>query len=311
MTMATVSHDWSQTRTELTLTLPLPPAATARGVRCSLTPARALSVSAAGRPLLKGSLHADATLNTWTVDCGVLYVEMDKAAARFWPRLLVGGPEVDVSALLEAERREKEPAYRPPPGACRRPAPLRRLSRQTCSARAAVADAAAAPRKVSDRETLLKLKAEFPQLELPLHVPQEAAHRQYTGARREFEWGAIPSDEGQEAAHAEAVADGSGNRSGSGSCGNGSGSSSRSISGSRSNSSGGSSGVGASSQSHGGSGPAASAALPPSTFAWGALPAETAAERESDPPPATCTSPVETAYSLPPSTFAWGALPTC
>jgi len=213
---------------------------------------------------------------------------MDKAAARFWPRLLVGGPEVDVSALLEAERREKEPAYRPPP------------------------DAAAAPRKVSDRETLLKLKAEFPQLELPLHVPQEAAHRQYTGARREFEWGAIPSDEvGQEAAHAEAVADGSGNRSGSSSCGNGSGSSSRSISGSRSNSSGGSSGVGASSQSHGGSGPAASAALPPSTFAWGALPAETAAERESDPPPATCTSPVETAYSLPPSTFAWGALPTC
>ena len=310
--MATVSHDWSQTRTELTLTLPLPPAATARGVRCSLTPARALSVSAAGRPLLKGSLHADATLNTWTVDCGVLYVEMDKAAARFWPRLLVGGPEVDVSALLEAERREKEPAYRPPPGACRRPAPLRRLSRQTCSARAAVADAAAAPRKVSDRETLLKLKAEFPQLELPLHVPQEAAHRQYTGARREFEWGAIPSDEvGQEAAHAEAVADGSGNRSGSSSCGNGSGSSSRGISGSRSNSSGGSSGVGASSQSHGGSGPAASAALPPSTFAWGALPAETAAERESDPPPATCTSPVETAYSLPPSTFAWGALPTC
>ena len=132
-------------------------------------------------------------------------------------------------------------------------------------------------------------------------MPQEAAHRQYTGARREFEWGAIPSDEaGQEAAHAEAVADG-----------NGSGSSSRSISGSRSNSGGGDSGVGASSQSHGGSGPAASAAHPPSTFAWGALPAETAGERDSDPPPATCTSPVETAYSLPPSTFAWGALPTC
>lgn len=61
------------------------------------------------------------------------------------------------------------------------------------------------PRRVTDRETLQKFKAEFPQLELELGAnPHVASHRSYAGARRDFDWGAIPA--AAEAAGAPATA---------------------------------------------------------------------------------------------------------
>jgi len=55
------------------------------------------------------------------------------------------------------------------------------------------ADAESKPRRVTDRETLLKLKAEFPQLAIDTVDASTAEHRAYAGHRRQFEWGPLPS----------------------------------------------------------------------------------------------------------------------
>ena len=53
------------------------------------------------------------------------------------------------------------------------------------------------PRRVTDRETLRKLKAEMPQLEIPgvadVGGVAEVEHKNYSGPRKQFSWGAIPA----------------------------------------------------------------------------------------------------------------------
>lgn len=98
---------------------PLPAGTAARSVACTLSPSGVLRVDVVGQssPFFEGSLHRKAKLNTWTVDGGTLYIEMDKAAPKFWPCATVGGPAVDVQELIAAEKREHEPAFKPSPGA--------------------------------------------------------------------------------------------------------------------------------------------------------------------------------------------------
>ena len=47
---------------------------------------------------------------------------------------------------------------------------------------------------MTDRETLLKLKAEFPQLDIPITTPNGSQHASYKGPRKTFSWGAIPTE---------------------------------------------------------------------------------------------------------------------
>jgi hypothetical protein len=83
-----------------------------------------------------------------------------------------------VAALVAKEKREAEPAYKPPP------------------------DADMTPRRVTDKETIRKLKAEFPQLELPVDTQEhKATHANYAGHRSAFSWGSVEAA----AAAAEAV----------------------------------------------------------------------------------------------------------
>jgi hypothetical protein len=47
---------------------------------------------------------------------------------------------------------------------------------------------------VTDRESILKFQAEFPQLKLNVGPnPHVASHRSHAGARRDFDWGAVPA----------------------------------------------------------------------------------------------------------------------
>ena len=117
MKSASPAYAFTQTRGELTIQLRLPEGTSARGVRCTVSASGDLAVDVAGAPLLRGVLHSRAELNTWTLDGGVLNIELDKAALKFWPRATVGGPEADVKALVEAEKREREPPYKASPGA--------------------------------------------------------------------------------------------------------------------------------------------------------------------------------------------------
>ena len=51
--------------------------------------------------------------------------------------------------------------------------------------------------RVTDKETLSKLKAEFPQLDIPLDNADTASHKAHAGPRKKgvdpFSWGAIPA----------------------------------------------------------------------------------------------------------------------
>lgn len=53
------------------------------------------------------------------------------------------------------------------------------------------------PRRVTDRETLRKLKAEMPQLDIPgvadVGGVANVEHKNYSGPRKQFSWGAIPA----------------------------------------------------------------------------------------------------------------------
>ena len=111
-------YRWCQTRHELTLTLQLPEGTHAHDVRCTLSAAGQLCISLHGWPsaLLDGVLHRKAELNTWTVDGGILHVELDKAEPKFWKCAIDGGPIVDVKQVIESEKREKEPIFKPSPG---------------------------------------------------------------------------------------------------------------------------------------------------------------------------------------------------
>lgn len=166
--------DWTQTLADVTISTLLPPGCTARDVSCTVVDGRVLvHVRGAGvaSSLLEGELWAKTIGSVWSVEAGSFTLELEKARPQYWPCAIRGmGPEVDVSELIARDRRDSEPAYRLPP------------------------DAEAKPRRVTDTETLRKLKAEFPQMDLPVDASEHAVtHRNHAGPRRQFDWGPLPS----------------------------------------------------------------------------------------------------------------------
>lgn len=160
-------HSFSQTKAELTLTVPLPPGRVARDISCRVANGR-VDVRAKTDVLVSGELWGEASSSVWSVESGLLTLEIEKAKTKFWPCALRGDPEVDVAALVAKEKREAEPAYKAPP------------------------DADMTPRRVTDKETIRKLKAEFPQLELPVDTQEhKATHANYAGHRSAFTWGSV------------------------------------------------------------------------------------------------------------------------
>jgi len=164
------NRTWSQTKTELTISVRLPPNAAARDVRCSVVGDSVTVGLKSGVPLFSGELWGHISSNVWSVESGTFNLEIEKARAQFWPCALRGDPEIDVSELVAKDKKDREPAYKLPP------------------------DTGTTPRQVTDRETIRKLKAEFPHLDLPVDDSHTAMHRNHAGPRRAFEWGAIPTD---------------------------------------------------------------------------------------------------------------------
>jgi uncharacterized membrane protein YgcG len=273
---------WTQTKSELTVVVQLPSGSRARDVTCTVASGRvAIGVSGVAQPLLEGELSNAVVGSVWSVEAEVLTLELEKQAPRYWRSAIVGGPEVDVAALLERDRREAQPAFVPPP------------------------DADATPQRVTDKETLRKLKAEFPQLSVPIGPAGDehtVTHQNYNGPRRDFDWGPLPSTE-DEPAHANEGGEvgGEGEGEGGGPGGSGAG--------------GGSGGSGAG----GGSGGSAPPAAGP--YSWGAVPgpapsaaapAAPAATSSATPTPTPATQANKTQQpaDAPGSMYQWGALPT-
>ncbi|KAL1498879.1 hypothetical protein AB1Y20_013403 [Prymnesium parvum] len=165
-------YTFSQTRPDLSLHLRLPEGTRPRDVSCELARGSLCVRSAASsEPLLVGELFDEAAHSAWFVDGGVFTLEIEKKKARFWPSALKGGPQVDVRELERQEKKDKAPVYRPQQ------------------------DPESTPVRVTDREALLKLKAEFPELAIPIDSPHTAKHKPYAGPRKPdpFSWGEIPA----------------------------------------------------------------------------------------------------------------------
>jgi len=176
-TAAAPAYSWTQTKEDLTVSVPLPAGTSSRSVQCEV--AGTLTVTVLGNTLVSGALWGKTSSSMWTVDGGVLVIELEKTQARFWPCALQGDPEVDVEALKAKERQDNEPAYKMPPGADQQPT------------------------KVTDRESLLKLKAEFPHLDIPIAAPGGSQHAAHKGGRKNFSWGAVPPAAPAAASHAQ------------------------------------------------------------------------------------------------------------
>ena len=129
---------------------------------------------------MAGELHEAVADSVWSLERGgALTLELEKARPRWWPCALKGGPEVDVQALVAREKAEREPAFKADPSA------------------------EAAPRQITDREQLRALKAQFPHLNIKVDGDLHSTeHKNYTGARQAFDWGAVPAVAAEAAAKA-------------------------------------------------------------------------------------------------------------
>ena len=114
---AALPYDWSQTREDLTLQVPLPPSTPTSGIVCTVSQGR-LTVGLRGEaPIVDGELFDALSHHTWCLEVGSrLTLELEKARPRYWPCVLRGDPEVDVAALKAKDKLESEPAYKPHPG---------------------------------------------------------------------------------------------------------------------------------------------------------------------------------------------------
>ena len=110
------NRTWSQTKTELTISVRLPPNAAARDVRCSVVGDSVTVGLKSGVPLFSGELWGHISSNVWSVESGTFNLEIEKARAQFWPCALRGDPEIDVSELVAKDKKDREPAYKLPPG---------------------------------------------------------------------------------------------------------------------------------------------------------------------------------------------------
>mmetsp|Transcript_26316 Transcript_26316/g.61400 ORF Transcript_26316/g.61400 Transcript_26316/m.61400 type:complete len:305 (-) Transcript_26316:265-1179(-) len=184
-------YSWTQSKHDLSIYVALPAGARASQYRFGVHGGSSLRLTRTDEPspILSGRLHASVSSSVWMIDGKQLAIELEKAEAGWWPCALVGDPHVDVAKLKAEERKEREPAYKMPP------------------------DAHSRPRRVTDRETMLKIKAEHPQL--GVHVEGDvstAEHRPHAGPRKAFDWGPIP-------AAGAAAGMGAGAAAGDGACG--------------------------------------------------------------------------------------------
>ena len=166
------NYEWTQTKEELTITVALPAGTSSAqiSVACAKT-TLAIGLKGAAAPLVAGELHEAVADSVWSLERGgALTLELEKARPRWWPCALKGGPEVDVQALVAREKAEREPAFKADPSA------------------------EAAPRQITDREQLRALKAQFPHLNIKVDGDLHSTeHKNYTGARQAFDWGAVPA----------------------------------------------------------------------------------------------------------------------
>ena len=179
------NYEWTQTKEELTITVALPAGTSSAqiSVACAKT-TLAIGLKGAAAPLVAGELHEAVADSVWSLERGgALTLELEKARPRWWPCALKGGPEVDVQALVAREKAEREPAFKADPSA------------------------EAAPRQITDREQLRALKAQFPHLNIKVDGDLHSTeHKNYTGARQAFDWGAVPAVAAEAAAKAAAPA---------------------------------------------------------------------------------------------------------
>ena len=175
------NYEWTQTKEELTITVALPAGTSSAqiSVACAKT-TLAIGLKGAAAPLVAGELHEAVADSVWSLERGgALTLELEKARPRWWPCALKGGPEVDVQALVAREKAEREPAFKADPSA------------------------EAAPRQITDREQLRALKAQFPHLNIKVDGDLHSTeHKNYTGARQAFDWGAVPAVAAEAAAKA-------------------------------------------------------------------------------------------------------------
>ena len=175
------NYEWTQTKEELTITVALPAGTSSAqiSVACAKT-TLAIGLKGAAAPLVAGELHEAVADSVWSLERGgALTLELEKARPRWWPCALKGGPEVDVQALVAREKAEREPAFKADPSA------------------------EAAPRQITDREQLRALKAQFPHLNIKVDGDLHSTeHKNYTGARQAFDWGAVPAVAAEAAAAA-------------------------------------------------------------------------------------------------------------
>ena len=164
------NYEWTQTKEELTITVALPAGTSSAqiSVACAKT-TLAIGLKGAAAPLVAGELHEAVADSVWSLERGgALTLELEKARPRWWPCALKGGPEVDVQMLVAREKAEREPAFKADPSA------------------------EAAPRQITDREQLRALKAQFPHLNIKVDGDLHSTeHKNYTGARQAFDWGAV------------------------------------------------------------------------------------------------------------------------
>lgn len=173
LSSAPPAYTWTQTTEDLTVQVGFPPGTSASSVACNVSNGK-VAIGLRGQPpIVEGELWDALSNHVWSLEGGTtLSLELEKARSCYWPCALKGGPEVDVKALKARDKAAAEPPYKPHP------------------------DADQMPRRVTDRETLLKLKAEMPQLEIPgLEPASSVVHKNYSGARRKFDWGALPTAE--------------------------------------------------------------------------------------------------------------------
>ena len=318
-------YTWTQTKTELTIVVKLPAGRGARDITCTTTGGNVDIRLRDGQRLVSGELWRDVVHSStvWSVESDKLSLELEKAGARFWPCALRGDPEVDVAALLAQEKKDKEPAYKPHPGSVAPAEPAARsraaarwmscdkrlrclrlcrspmicvLRDSVACARVPLSDHENTPRQVTDQSALRELKAEFPQLAVPLDMDNihTATHRNHAGPRRVFDWGPIPVEEPPPSAAPAARAE---------------------------------PGPSVDVSDHALE-PASRPPLPPapqvatpagdnSKFTWGALPSQPSAPQPPQPPPPP-PPPSESSTTHAPSglaagggsKYAWGALPT-
>jgi len=104
-------YRWTQELTELTVSIQLPPGTAKRDVVCKISPST-IECGLRGQPsILEGKLHDKVKVDDcmWQLqDSHKLVVTLqklivDSAGRKWWPRLLVGEPEIDTSNCEEGE----------------------------------------------------------------------------------------------------------------------------------------------------------------------------------------------------------------